>query len=90
MKVKEIASKITEHLKEWENDPTINVPIKHANSSMSLRRFFNAAAFPKGNYIGISYVSYQGVFTIKKEEAVRYLGWIEEGNVGTISEFLSH
>ena len=73
MKLKEIAAEITKYLKSFEaenNDKTF--------ASM----YYNSFATNAGRYVQIIYVSYQGYSSLTKQEALEYLEWLREGNVG--------
>lgn len=75
----DIAARINAHLKRWEDDPVINaIP-----DGRTTRPFFHAWAQRNGRYVAISYVSYQLTTHMSKAEAIKYLEWIEAGNVGT-------
>ena len=77
MTLAEIAKRITEHLKVFESDPTINA----VNRSGS-RPYYNAFARPAGSRVAVVYVSYQSRTCLTKTEALRYLEWLDAGNVG--------
>ena len=84
MKLKEIAARISAHLKAWEKDPTINTISK---GGMATRRFYNAGASSGGSRVFVCYVSYQGPSSLTKTEALDYLAWLDAGNVGSHFEF---
>lgn len=79
MKLKEIAARISVHLKRFEADPEINKP---RGDRMSLTPYYNAGSFAAGRYVGIMYIGYQGHSNISKEAAEEYLEWLDAGNVG--------
>ena len=81
MKTKEIMERIHKHLKRMEEDLTINTLA--AYRGMKTSRFFGAAAGMSGRWPYLQYVSYQGAFTITKEQAIAYLAWLDAGNSGT-------
>ena len=72
MKLKEIAAEINEYLKKFESDsePTFAT------------LYYNSFAVSAGRYVQIIYVSYQGHSSLTKQEALEYLEWLREGNVG--------
>ena len=90
MKLKEIAARIDAHLKRIERDLRLNPSQKYDRergwvddpSGDGLRRYFNAWAMRTGNRISVVYVSYQGASTLTKAEALRYLEWLDAGNIG--------
>lgn len=73
-KLKEIASRISEHLRKIEADqPKDN----------QAKTFFSAGAHVAGPKIGITYVSYQGSHKIDRKMALAYLQWLDDGGKGT-------
>jgi hypothetical protein len=76
----EIARRINEHLKRFESDPVINVPMM--NRGMNTTPYYNAGAFNGGRYVTITYVSYQSASFLTKAKALEYLAWLDAGNVG--------
>jgi hypothetical protein len=81
MTLQETASRIQAHLRRMEKDPTINV----VHEATKLKCYYNASACcPKGGRkIRVSYISYQFTSTLSREEAERYLSWLDAGNSGT-------
>lgn len=77
MKIAELAEKITAHLKRFENDPIINKSGKYRTSP-----YQRAFAFHTGRYVGVTYVEFQGPSYLSRDEAVKYLAWLDAGNVG--------
>jgi hypothetical protein len=82
MKLAEIATKIRAHLARFEANPKINT--KHNG----LLRYYGAGAHVGGARVGIRYISFQGVTYVSKAEALRYLAWLDAGNVGRHFEAL--
>lgn len=79
MKLKEIAAEIQVHLKHFENTRQINKVDTVYKTSL----YYNASARKAGNFIKVCYVSYQGTSTLNKKDAMKYLEWLDAGNVGT-------
>ena len=88
---KEIAERISAHLKRFEADPAINVETSRGPNTppgKGLRAFFNARARVAGARVGVTYISYQNSTNLKKVEAEKYLAWLDAGNVGRHYEAL--
>lgn len=77
MKLKEIAELIAAHLKRFELDPAINT-----KSGMN-SKYYHTNSWVAGSKIGIRYISYQSNYFLTKNEALLYLAWLDEGNVGS-------
>lgn len=75
----EIAKRINGHLTRFEADPKINV----RNATYQTQPYYHAGAYRAGAYVQVWYVSYQGKTNLKRDEAVRYLAWLDAGNVGS-------
>ena len=71
MKLKEIANEINKYLKQFE-----------ANEDRHTACYYNSFAIAAGRFVQIIYVSYQGHSSLTKQEALEYLNWLQEGNVG--------
>lgn len=78
MTIKEIAEAINGYLVRFERDPELNVK----NERNGTRKFWQAGAFASGAWVNVRYVSYQGVTSLRKPDAERYLEWLHAGNVG--------
>lgn len=78
MTLTKIAAKIDEHLDRFEADPAINAWDRPGGT----RPYYHAGAFRDGNRVLIRYVSYQHTHSLTRAEAVRYLDWLNAGNVG--------
>ena len=78
MKLRDVAAAISAHLKRFEKDPEINKPREIGK----LHPYYNAYAWDAGRWVAIKYVSFQGYHNLTKDEAVRYLAWLDAGNVG--------
>ena len=78
MKLEELAARIAEHLKRFEADPVINAP----NPVSKARPFYQAIAVRTGRYVAVQYVSYQHTSHLTRDEAEKYLAWLDAGNVG--------
>lgn len=79
--LREIADRITVHLKRFEADPTINVYDKPGGTSV----FFNPSAWPAGSMVRVRTKSYWGGRALKKADALAYLVHLDAGNVDTVS-----
>lgn len=75
-----LAARIDVHLRRFEADHKINVNTK--SDRTGLARFYNAGCGASGSRIFVTYISYQGQLSLTKEEAQRYLTWLDAGNVG--------
>ena len=84
MKLKEIAERISVHLKRIEADPKLN-PWRNG----STRPFYHACAWPAGRYVRVKYISYQGFSTLPKVDAELYLEWLDAGNNGRYRKTLA-
>jgi hypothetical protein len=75
---KEIAERISEHLKRFEADPVINA----YREGTTLSPYYNARAYHAGRWVRVTYISFQGSISLSKQEALDYLEWLDAGNVG--------
>ncbi len=80
LKLGEIAKRILAHLQRFEADAKINKPVDHGG--MRLKPYYCVNAYHAGSRIAIQYVSYQGSTCLSRDEALRYLAWLDAGNVG--------
>ena len=78
---KEIAARILVHLTKFEADPIINKETKRGG--MLLKPYCNVNAYGNPKGISICYLSFQGVNQLNKEDAEKYLAWLDKGKVGT-------
>lgn len=78
-KLADIAKRIDAHLKRFEADPKIN---KARKGTEGLHPFYVARAHASGRFVYVTYITYQGNSHINREEAERYLAWLDAGNVG--------
>ena len=78
MRLREIAAKIDAHLKRFEADARINRP----RAGTTLTPYWQAGAWHSGRWVHIIYVSYQGVRTLSRVQAEKYLAWLEQGGIG--------
>jgi hypothetical protein len=74
----EIARRIDAYLKRFEADPAINI----LTCRRYIHPYWKAGAYQTGRYVGIKYVSFQGAFNLTREEAEKYLDWLDAGNIG--------
>lgn len=79
MTLKEIAARINEHLKRFENDPKIN----ERRKIYGTLPYYYASARQSGRFVYITYVTFQGVSYLNRQQALKYLAWLDAGNVGT-------
>ena len=87
MKLAEIAERINKHLKRFEADPKINYYDIPRGEFGTLRPYYHAGAFAAGPRIKIKTISYQCGSSIKKDEALKYLEWLDAGNIGDYNTF---
>ena len=78
--MKDIAARIDAHLKRFEKDPKIN--IDRSSEKAGLWTYYYAGAGAGRGRVYVTYISYQGVTPLKKAEALKYLAWLDAGNVG--------
>jgi hypothetical protein len=83
---KEIGQQINAHLKRFEADPKINVD--RSPEKRGLFPYFRAGASGHRAHVYVSYISYQGQSTLKRADALKYLAWLDAGNVGRHFEAL--
>lgn len=84
MKLTEIAKAIGEHLARFEKDPKTNPP----DPLHKTRPYYCAGVYRGGSRVFVRYIAYQGSVSIKKKDAITYLKWLDEGNVGKHYEVL--
>lgn len=78
---KEIASRILAHLKRFEADPIINKEKNHGGMLLTPYYHVNAYGNPRG--VAVTYISHQGKDQLSKEDAEKYLDWLDKGKIGT-------
>ena len=81
IKLAEIASRISAHLKRFESDPVINARFTDERRK-GLHPYYMASSSSSGNRVWVQYVGYQGSRGLTKAEALVYLEWLDAGNVG--------
>lgn len=80
-----IAERITDHLDRMEHDPSINVLIP----ATGLHKFYCAGAHAGGRWVYVTNLSFQGHHaTLLREDAEKYLAWLDAGNNGTYRDML--
>jgi hypothetical protein len=84
MKLSEIARRINVHLKRFEKDGQINAP----DPKYKTRPYYLAYANAGGRFVYVTYIAYQGRLRLKREEAIKYLDWLDGGNVGKHFEIM--
>jgi hypothetical protein len=72
----EIALRIRAHLKRFASDPAIS----KGEDGRTL--YWNAGATASGRWIYVQYIAYQGSRNLSKNDALKYLEWLDAGNVG--------
>lgn len=77
---KEIGERINAHLQRFEADPKINVD--RSSGMRGLHPYWHAGAAGRRAHVYITYVRYQGTRALKKADALKYLAWLDAGNVG--------
>jgi len=82
---KELAPRIAAHLKRFEADPKIN---RGGEGHEARPRFWQAGAGSSGRYVFVRYIAYQGNTFLSRDDAARYLAWLDAGNVGRHYEAL--
>lgn len=80
MKLNEIAERISTHLHRFENDPAINV--RPGGNQYRTLPYWHPGAAARGRFVYVRYVSFQLSSTLSKDQATRYLEWLDAGNVG--------
>lgn len=80
-KLREIAARISAHLKRFEADKTINAV--DPSRKMAIPPYHQAGAVASGRWVYVRYVSFQGNANLSRSDAERYLAWLDAGNVGT-------
>jgi len=76
----QISVRLDAHLRRIEEDPVPN-PWNDGKVN-GTKPFYNAGASVGGARVSICYVSYQGRTRLKKVDALKYLAWLDAGNVG--------
>ena len=84
--MREIGERIDKHLKRFQADPRIN--IDRSSTKTGLYDYYNAGAAGHGRFVYIRYIAYQGNSNLSKTDALKYLAWLDAGNVGRHFEAL--
>ena len=79
-KLGEIADRIAAHLAKIEK--------AQPDHGSARSGYWHANAWPAGGRIGVKYISYQHTWHLTKADALRYLQWLDAGNVGRHREAL--
>lgn len=74
----DIAAAINAHLKRMEKDPKIN----SLRKGQTMRHFWNAGSWASGPRVFVTYVSYQGPSSLTRDEADKYLAYLDDGGTG--------
>ena len=80
----QIAVEIAAHLWQFESDPKIN----KRDRSSHLHGYYRSRAVRAGKFVSVSYAPYRGNSLLDREQAERYLAWLDAGHVGTHHEAL--
>lgn len=82
--MKDLAGRINVHLEAHEADEEWNRQewTDRQGRTSKLSKLWNAGAHARGRWVYVTYVSYQGRFNLSREQAERYLAWLDEGNRG--------
>lgn len=75
---KELAAKIYAHLKRFAADPELS---HYTRDGKKYTRFWSVSAYGTTR-VNVFYISYQRVSVLTKAEAIKYLEWLDAGNVG--------
>lgn len=86
LSMKEIGERINAHLKRFEADPKINIDCSPTKTG--LHDYYQAGAHGSGRWVWVRYVAYQGNRTLTRAAALKYLAWLDAGNVGRYFEAL--
>jgi hypothetical protein len=78
-KLSEVADAIWAYLRRFEKDPIINAARPDFGGTTP---YYNAFAQAGGRFVYVTYITYQGSRHLTRDEAVRYLAWLDAGNVG--------
>lgn len=80
----ETAMRINEHLTRFARTPAIASKkwIDGKGEERDLSLYWNPICFRAGPRAKVRYVSYQDESSLTKDEAERYLEWLNAGNVG--------
>ena len=81
IKLAEIAARINAHLKRFASDPQINAPLNGKRGGLT--PYYYPGAHVAGSRVAVWYVTYQSHAKLKKADALKYLAWLDAGNVGS-------
>ena len=86
----DLGAKINVHLRRFERDPEINPGKRYDKETKAYvpdergsRDYYGARAFGARHRVLVTYVTYQGSHYLTIEKALKYLAWLNAGNVGT-------
>ena len=83
LSLKELGERIDAHLRRFEADPKVNT------IRGGLKRFYGAGSrYCGGSKLFVRYISYQDGSQLTRDEATRYLAWLDTGHVGRHHEAL--
>ena len=79
LKLGEVAAQILLHLKRLEADKEWNAPTAERGGR---HKFWSVKCYQAGARVFVTYVSYQGASSLKKDDAIRYLAALDGGFKG--------
>lgn len=89
MLLRELAERITTHLRRFEANPEINKGHRYdkklnawVEDPRGTHDYYLSNAHSTGRRISVVYISYQGGSKLTREQAEAYLAWLDKGNVG--------
>jgi len=78
LKLNEIAERIGAHLKRLNVDPEYN----KRDPKYGTTPLYYPGCASSGSRVFVTYVSYQGHSSLTRDQATRYLAWLDAGNKG--------
>jgi hypothetical protein len=78
LKLSEIAKRIAAHLERIEADPKLNNHKQGIGGDL-----YRAGAYQGGKFVRVTYVSFQGASSLTRDDALKYLAWLNAGKTGT-------
>jgi len=79
LKLSEVAAQILRHLKRLEADKEWNAPTAERGGH---HKFWCVNCYQAGARVMVTYVSFQGAISLRKDEATRYLAALDGGLKG--------
>jgi hypothetical protein len=85
----DLGARINVHLRRFERDPEINPGKRYDKETKAYvldergsRDYYGARACGVRHRVLVAYVTYQGSHYLSIEEALKYLAWLNAGNIG--------